>query len=163
MHSSRFLALPLIVCLSHALGAQAAAVPNDAVAEAEVREVVERFRAAIVGRDGASLRALFLPQGGAWLSVDRRAAPAGGAVSLELEPGSFEAFARSIEQTARRQEEVFTDVDIRTDGAVASVDFDFVYAVDGKPVNRGLEAWHLAKTDAGWKIVSLVYSSNPPR
>lgn len=135
---------------------------SDPEAEAEVREVVERFRAAIVKGDGASLRALFLPQGGAWLSVDRR--PAEGQITmLRLEPGSFESFARSIERADRRQEEVFSGIDIRTDGAVASVDFDFVYLVDGKRINRGLEAWQLAKTDSGWKIVSLVYSSNPPQ
>jgi hypothetical protein len=165
MLPSRLPVLLLIACLSLPVRAGTA---DDAVAEAEVREVVERFRAAIVNGDGDGLRALFLsrdalPQPGVWLSVDRVAAGAGRPASLKLDPGSHEAFARGLENPDERQEEVFTDVDIRTDGAVASVDFDFVYLVDGKRVNRGLEAWQLAKTDAGWKIVSLIHSSNPPQ
>lgn len=156
--------LAACLCADPALARQS----SDPVAEAEVREVVERFRAAIVNGDGEGLRALFLSQQalsqpGVWLSVDRVAATADRPASLQLDPGSHEAFARGLENPNRRQEEIFSDIDIRTDGAVASVDFDFVYLVDGKPVNLGLEAWQLAKTDAGWKIVSLIYSSNPPQ
>lgn len=137
---------------------------SDASAESDVREVVERFRAAISSGDGETLRALFLPQGGAWLSMDHRADDTQVRLATPLmKPGSYEAFAKAIERSPGRHEEVFSDIDIHTDGTVASVDFDFVYVVDGKPVNRGLEAWQLAKTGDGWKIVSLIYSSHPPR
>lgn len=134
--------------------------PNDPDAEAEVREVVERFRAAIAAGDGDALRALFLPRGGAWISLDRRGATSETPGPSRLVPSSYRNFARDIEQGGR--EETFSGIGIRTDGSVASVDFDFEFLIRGKRINRGLEAWHLVKTDAGWKIVSVVYSSNPP-
>ncbi len=134
--------------------------PNDPVAEAEVRDIVERFRAAIAAGDGDALRALFLPRGGAWISLDRRGAETEAPGRPRLVPSSYRSFARNIERGGR--EETFSAVDIRTDGSVASVDFDFEFLVDGKRINRGLEAWHLVKTEAGWKILSVVYSSNPP-
>lgn len=134
--------------------------PNDPAAEAEIREVVERFRAAIVAGDGDALRALFLARHGAWISLDRRSSSPEASGSSRLVPSSYRKFARNIERGGR--EEIFSGVDIRTDGSVASVDFDFEFLIKGKRINRGLEAWHLVKTDAGWKIVSVVYSSNPP-
>lgn len=136
----------------------------DAAAESDVRDVVERFRAAISRGDGDTLRALFLPQGGTWLSMDHRADETAVRLATPImKPGAYEDFAKAVERNPGRHEEVFSDIEIRTDGTVASVDFDFVYAVDGKPVNRGLEAWQLAKTESGWRIVSLIYSSHPPQ
>lgn len=178
--STRRVAPILIACLSLSAAASAAEGPttpaaqtaaptaeapplaNDAAAEREIRTVVEAFRAAIVAGDSDALRALFLPGSQAWLSVRddadlaraRERDPAAG----RLVPGSYDEFARLIAN--RRQEEVFTGIQIRTDGLVAVVVFDFVYRHDGKAVNRGLETWQLAKTDDGWKIVSLTYSSH---
>jgi hypothetical protein len=57
-------------------------------------------------------------------------------------------------------EEKFSNVQIATDGAVASVYFDFVFLSDGKPQNRGSETWQLINTGSGWKINALVYSIN---
>lgn len=143
--------------------ADAAPMPNDAVAEAEVRDVVERFRVAIVAGDGDALRALFLPEPRVWVSVLDDAglarADAREPGASRLRPDTYERFAESVEDSAGREEEVFSGVQIRTDGLVATVVFDFEYRIDGKVGNRGLETWHLVRTDAGWKIVSLVYSS----
>ena len=82
--------------------------------------------------------------------------------AARLQPGSYASFAESIAANPGREEEVFSNIDVRTDGAIAAVVFDFVYLSDGKASNRGQEAWHLVKTDNGWKIVSMVYSSHSP-
>lgn len=163
--------LSLIALLSlAALFTMSAPVParaaNDSAAEAQVREVVERFRTAIIARDGGALRELFLPEPQAWISVAGESlhlrALARDPSAKRINTGSYERFAEFIEASRVSTEEVFSNVDVRTDGAFAAVTFDFVFLDDGKETNRGLEAWHLVKTGDGWKIVSLIYSSQLP-
>lgn len=157
------LSVALILLLSWSCAFPARA---DASADAQVREVVERFRKAIIAGDGDALRALFLPQPQTWISVSsdesHARARAVDPKATRLHPGSYDRFADDIAANPGREEEVFSNIDVRTDGAVAAVVFDFVYRIDGKAGNRGQEAWHLVKTDDGWKIVSLVYSNHSP-
>ena len=120
----------------------------------------------ISGAVGQGLRSLFLPERQSWYSVaserelqQRRAHKPDAA---RFRASDYDTFARSIEQSKAAEEERFSNIRIHTDGAVASVHFDFVYLSDGKPANQGQEAWHLIRTDAGWKIVSLIYSVDRP-
>ncbi|WP_374249515.1 nuclear transport factor 2 family protein [Thermomonas sp.] len=143
-----------------------ARTPNDAVAEAQLREVIRRFDAALVARDGATLRGLFLPQPGAWASVLGDAGYARLKVrrpdAQRVRPDSYGHFADMVEAAERPQRERFSDIDIRTDGAMASVSFDYVYEEDGVAQNRGIESWQLVKLDDGWKIMSMLYSVHQP-
>ena len=146
--------------------APAAATTDTAPAEAAIREVIAQFQQSIVAKDGTRLRSLFLPERQSWYSVaserelqQRRARKPDAA---RFRASDYDSFARSIEQSKTAEEERFSNIRIHTDGAVASVHFDFVYLNDGKPTNQGQEAWHLIRTDAGWKIVSLIYSIDRP-
>lgn len=130
--------------------------------QADVRQIVETFRAAIVAKDGATLRGLFMPGHDSWFSVDSEAEygrrlrkdPA----ASRVHPGTSARFADSIGGDRGRVEETFSNVKILADDAIASVHFDYVFLADGKPTNYGQEAWQLVRTPDGWKIVSLVYS-----
>lgn len=140
--------------------------PNDAAAEAQLREVIRRFDAAIVARDGATLRSLFLPQPSAWASVlgeaDYARLKERRPEAKRVRPNTYERFAAMVETAKLPQRERFSDIDIRTDGAMASVSFDYVYEEDGVAQNRGIESWQLVKLDDGWKIVSMLYSVHRP-
>lgn len=144
----------------------ATAADGTAQAEAAIREVIAQFQQSIVAKDGTRLRSLFLPERQSWYSVaserelqQRRARKPDAA---RFRASDYDTFARSVEQSTAAEEERFSNIRIHTDGAVASVHFDFVYLSDGKPANQGQEAWHLIRTDAGWKIVSLIYSVDRP-
>ena len=58
---------------------------------------------------------------------------------------------------------------IDTDGKVAQVCFDDVFKLDDYRANWGKEAGQRVPTDAGWKIVSVIWSTQcnpappPPR
>jgi hypothetical protein len=69
-------------------------------------------------------------------------------------------FIEEIVADKQRNEEQFSNVQIDTDGSIASVTFDFVFLLDTKEINRGREAWQLVNTDDGWKIVSVIWSNN---
>ena len=142
--------------------ALAAAPACAADPQAQVQQVVETFRSAIIARDGAALNALFLPGHDSWFSVDsvaeHRRRVEKHPAAPRLHPSTSARFAESIANGKQRAEEVFENVKIHADDAIASVHFDYVFLTDGKPSNHGQEAWQLVNTAQGWKIVSLVYS-----
>ena len=146
-----------------ATGTLRAAVPADA--QAQVQQVVEHFRAAIIAHDQAALEALFVPEGGAWFEVlgedaFRRIKATKPDLS-RLHADNYRHFAAFVGGSRQAIEERFDNVRIHTDGAVASVYFDFVFLVDGKPNNTGSETWQLVHTNDGWRISAMAYSDNP--
>lgn len=141
------------------------AVPGDAMqatARDQIQQVVERFQTAVVHKDGAALKQLFLPKDASWIAVlsepSYHAMHAAHSRAPRFEPGSATEFIGMVVAAPARMEERFFDVKIETDGTVASVYFDFVFLLDGKPNNRGSEAWQLINTGSGWKINALIYS-----
>jgi hypothetical protein len=57
-------------------------------------------------------------------------------------------------------EETFSHVKIETEGAIASVHFDFVFLSNGGSQDPGSETWQLIDTGSGWRIDALVCSIN---
>ena len=157
------LSLVLATCLAACLvGPVHAASPGHDADVAAIRQVVQQFQAAIVAHDGKALGTLFVPEGGAWLSVlddaTYAAAKTRNPAASRLEPSTWQKFADMIQHSARPVEERFYDVRIETNGTVGSVWFDFDFLADGKLNNRGSETWQLVRTDDGWKIQAMLYS-----
>ena len=135
--------------------------------QAQVAQLVERFKAAIVAHDRAGLEALFVPEGGAWFEVlgedaFRRIKTRKPELS-RVHPDSYRHFAAFVGNAKQPIEEQFSNVRIHTDGAVASVYFDYVFLLGGKRNNVGSETWQLVHTNDGWKISAMAYSSYPDR
>ena len=79
--------------------------------------------------------------------------------ALKVQPSSYQEFVNSVGTAGHhRIEERFSDLHIHTDGAIASVYFDYVFLMDDKESNRGNETWQLVNTGNGWKISGLAYS-----
>lgn len=136
-------------------------------AQAQIEQLIERFKAAIIAHDQAGLEALFVPQGGSWFEVlgedAFRRIKARKPDLSRVHPDSYRHFAAFVAGARQPIEEKFENVRIHTDGAVAAVYFDFVFLVDGKRNNVGSETWQLVHTDDGWKISAMAYSSYPDR
>ncbi len=133
-------------------------------AKQEIQRVVDTFQTAIVAKDGKTLSNLFLPQGGAWFTVlsDETYAriKAKSPSAPRFKQGSYTEFVDFVATSKEPMQEKFSNVRIDTDGAVASVYFDFVFLSNNVENNRGSETWHLLKTNDGWKISSMTYSAN---
>jgi hypothetical protein len=142
-----------------------AAAPAPADAHAQIEQVVAKFQAALVAKDRAGLESLFMPEGGAWFEVlgdgAYRQLSAKHPQVPRFHSDSHQRFIDFVAGSKGRMEEKFSNVRIETDGAIASVYFDFVFLADGKPNNRGSETWQLVNTGAGWKISAMAYSSDP--
>jgi len=143
------------------VGSVHAANPSD-----DIHRLVDDFQRAIVAKDGEALSAMFVPSGGAWFMVlsdesyARMKKKSPGA--SRFKQGSYADFVKYVATSKVPVEERFQNVRIETDGAIASVYFDFVFLSDSKENNRGVEAWHVIKTDDGWKISSMTYTVSPP-
>lgn len=135
--------------------------------QAQIEQLIERFKAAIIAHDQKGLEALFVPDGGSWFEVlgedAFRRIKAHKPDLSRVHPDSYRHFAAFVGGASQPIEETFDNVRIRTDGAVASVYFDFVFLVDGKRNNVGSETWQLVHTNEGWRISAMAYSSYPDR
>lgn len=129
---------------------------------AAINAVVEQFKAAIIAHDGKTLGSLFLQDHDSWLSVaDEKVWPkvkARHPKARKVMPSSWKKFAEFIQNESKPIEERFYNVRIDTNGAVASVWFDFDFLEDGKVTNRGSESWQMVRAEDGWKISSMLFS-----
>jgi hypothetical protein len=154
--------VPILLLLS-CLASPARAADTDHEADvAAINQVVEQFKAAIVAHDGKTLGSLFLQDHDSWLSVaDAQtwaAVKARNPAARKILPDSWRKFADFVQNAPKPVEERFYNVRIDTNGAVASVWFDFDFLMDGKVSNRGSESWQLVRAEDGWKISSMLYS-----
>jgi hypothetical protein len=132
----------------------------------DVQHLMAAYHEAIMTHDGARLSTLFIPQGSAWLNVLSDA----GLMHMratkpnvqKIKLGNYQDFAKFVSQSKASIDPQHSNLHIYTDGTIASVYFDYVFMIDGKPENRGNEAWQLVKGENGWRIAAITYSSNPP-
>lgn len=147
-----------------AVAAQAA-TPTAPDAHAQIEQVVAKFQTALIAKDKADLESLFMPEGGAWFEVlgddAYRQLSARHPQVPRFHSDNYQRFIDFVVGSKGRVEEKFSNVHIETDGAIASVYFDYVFLADGELNNRGHEAWQLVNTGTGWKISAMVYSSEP--
>ena len=134
----------------------------------QIEGVVEAFRTAIIDKDKDKFMQLFLREETTWItSVTERSRDLTMARNPDKPlrppktdvPGNPRKFIETIAARSSRDEETFKNIRIDTDGEVAQVWFDYVFNSDGYASNWGKEAWQLVRTDAGWKIVSVIWST----
>jgi hypothetical protein len=150
-----FLAGPVHAAAQTAISAHEAHV-------AAIRQVVEQFKTAIIAHDGKTLGKLFLQDHDSWLSVADEpawtAVKARNPAARKVLPSTWKKFVEFVQTAPKPVEERFYDVHIDTNGAVASVWFDFDFLIDGQVTNRGSESWQMVRAEHGWKISSMLYS-----
>lgn len=143
----------------------------------QIEGVVEAFRSAIIDKDKEKFMELFLSENTTWItSVTERSRdlmlarhPDRPRPPKTDVPGTPRTFIEFIAADNARDEETFDKVRIDTDGEVAQVWFDYVFKRGDYAANWGKEAWQLVRTDAGWKIVAVIWSTEfnplppPPR
>jgi hypothetical protein len=131
----------------------------------DVQHVMNAFHDSVVGHDGARLSTLFIPEGSAWLNVltDEAYALAKDKKSgiAKVRVSNYKDFAKFVSSTKLSLEPKHSNLQIRSDGTIAAVYFDFVFLIDGRPENHGSETWQLVKGSEGWQIAAITYSSEP--
>lgn len=154
-----------LVALGLVVSIQATAAQQQDNDTHEIERVMQVFHQAVAGHDGATLESMFLP-GAHLVNVldDERfaAAKAKAADAEQVKIGAAHDFAQFVSTSKASLNPVHSNVRVTTDGWVATVYFDFVFNIDGKPQNAGSETWQLVHGGKDWKIASISYSSHLP-
>ena len=157
-------ALAVVLAISIPPGASAqSSTSQDAI---EVAQVMKAFRQAIIAHDGKGLAATFIPDGGAcfnMLSDEAYAvAIAKDPNTAKFRPEPCSDFVKFVSTTKDAIDETMdTNLQIHTDGTVATAHFDFVFLINGKAARHGLETWELVKGTDGWRITAITWSTYP--
>lgn len=134
----------------------------------QIEGVVEAYRKAIAAKDSAAFMGLFLREDITWTGVytdasvarqmARRSDPQ-APLPHKVSNDSPRKFIDSIVKSKEAKSETFSNVRIDTDGDIAHVWFDYVFMTGGYRNNWGKESWQLVRTEQGWKIAAVTWSS----
>jgi ketosteroid isomerase-like protein len=156
------------LCLVLFAGAtQLAYAENPAESRQKIEAVIKAFDKAITDKDKEGFMRLFLRENITWASVstDRTLATYRAELKNPTDhiPKVMGATPRMfIERLAGDPapgSETFENVRIDTDGDIAQVWFDYSFMKGDYRSNWGKEAWHMVRTESGWKIASVIYST----
>ncbi len=144
-------ALALSTCLSGA-GAQAATPEPE---RAAVLTVVDAFFDAMRAKDGEALRALSQPK--APLAAIAPAKDGGFAIGQS----ELETFAARVASAPAAFNERYWSPQVLIDGRLAMVWTRYDFHRGDQFTHNGRDLFVLMKTDKGWKIVSLAFTTEP--
>jgi hypothetical protein len=131
--------ISLIMFVStHSFSADKVNIPHK-----EIMEVVESFRVAIIEKDEAKFVNQFYDKSIPWLGV--AAEKRKGILPSEsgIDHGGHMGFITWVVSSNERMEEKFWDVNIETNGDIASVYFKYSFHIGDYKSNWGDESWHL--------------------
>ena len=127
-------------------------VPYDTPDVAAVMAPVHRLLDALAARDGATIRAVTLPEG---LISSVRERPDGTRTRSHLR---WAEFADQLKTGQERLDEQISDPAVEIDGDVAMVWAPYVFRIDGKVSHCGFDHFDLVRVDGGWRILNITYS-----
>jgi ketosteroid isomerase-like protein len=158
-----------IVLLSCALAGQALAqgpeieFKSNADDLTKIRSVVEEFRQDIIHKDGYALTKLMLNPNVLFHEIDDQkevdSARKYDAQFDGIGPSDLDETAKFLSTSKDKLEEKFHNIEIRQDGDLGLVTFNYDFVVNDKVANSGLEHWQVRKIDGQWKILSVTWTS----
>src|SRR5260370_3886377 len=73
-------------------------------------------------------------------------------------PSALDGFAKFLSTSKDKLEEKFHNIEIRQDGDLGLVTFNYDFVINDKVHHSGLEVWQLCKIDGQWKILSVTWT-----
>ncbi|OYW21337.1 MAG: hypothetical protein B7Z43_10800 [Sphingomonas sp. 12-62-6] len=129
----------------------------------DIEQLVVQFKAALSAKDAVALTALFYDGNVVWLAS---AHPSSRAFVAErtgkpVPAIQNEGAIKLLEQARTASisiEERFYSPSLTSDGQIATLTFDYDFRANDTVQNWGHESWQLVKTEAGWRILHLLFS-----
>lgn len=127
-----------------------------------IHTLVEEFRRAIQMKDRAGFLSLIDEGDVPWIGIYDDDTLARGAMLLpeheKIWRDTPEGFIEKIVSHPSDIDERYWDLNINTDGKIASVHFQYSFHLNEVKKNWGEESWQLVHSNGQWKICSVVYS-----
>jgi hypothetical protein len=132
---------------------------------AKIGSVVEEFRTDIIHKDGYALTKLMLNPDVLFHHINNQeevdSARKQSAQFDGLGPSQLDGFVKFLATSKDKLEEKFHNVEVRQDGDLGLVTFNYDFVINDKVTNSGVEHWQVCKIDGQWKILSVTWTSYP--
>jgi hypothetical protein len=130
---------------------------------AKIRGVLEEFRQDIIRKDGYAITKLVLNHNVLFHHTNTQD-EIDGARKLDAQfdgigPSQLDGLVKFLATSKDKLEEKFQNVEIRQDGPLGLVTFNYDFIVNDKVTNSGVEHWQVCKVDGQWKILSVTWTS----
>jgi ketosteroid isomerase-like protein len=129
----------------------------------KIRSLLEEFRQDIIHKDAYALTKLMLNPDILFHSIDDQkdvdSARKYNAQFDGIGLSHLDGFAKYLSRSKDKLEEKFRNVEIRKDGPLGLVTFNYDFVVNDKVTNSGVEHWQVRKIDGQWKILSVTWTS----
>ena len=129
----------------------------------KIRSVLEEFRQDIIHKDAYALTKLMLNPNVLFHHINNReevdSARKYNAQFDGIGPSQLDGFAKFLSTSKDKLEEKFHNIEIRQDGDLGLVTFNYDFVLNDKVTNSGVEVWQLCKIDGQWKILSVTWTS----
>ena len=129
---------------------------------AKIGNLLEEFRQDIIHKDGYALTKLVLNPSVLFHSIDNQES-VDNARKLNAQfdgigPSALDGFATLLTRSKDKLEETFRNIEIRQDGDLGLVTFNYDFVINDKVHHSGLEHWQVRKIDGHWKILSVTWT-----
>ena len=158
----------LVVLLTCALTAQAFAqgqqpkFNSNADDNTKIGNLLEEFRQDIIRKDGYALTKLVLNRNVLFHHTNTQeeidSARKYNAQFDGIGPSQLDGFAKLLATSKDKLEERFRNIEIRQDGPLGLVTFNYDFVINDKVHHSGLEVWQVCKIDGQWKILSVAWT-----
>jgi hypothetical protein len=129
----------------------------------KIRGVLEEFREDIIRKDGYAITKLVLNPNVLFHHTNTQeeidSARKLNAQFDGIGPSQLDGFVKFLATSKDKLEEKFQNIEIRQDGPLGLVTFNYDFVENDKVTNSGIEHWQVCKIDGQWKILSVTWTS----
>src|SRR5215470_11865020 len=128
----------------------------------KIGQLLEEFRRDVIRKDGYALRKLLLNPNVLFHAIDNQES-VDSARRLDpqfdgIGPSALDGFVKLLATSKDKLEERFRNIEIRQDGDLGLVTFNYDFVINDKIHHSGLEHWQVRKIDGQWKILSVTWT-----
>ena len=131
----------------------------------KIRGLLDEFRQDIIRKDGYALTKLVLNPDVLFHHANTQeeidSARKYNAQFDGIGPSQLDGFAKLLATSKDKLEERFRNIEIRQDGPLGLVTFNYDFVINDKVHHSGLEVWQVCKIDGQWKILSVAWTIYP--
>ena len=132
---------------------------------ARIRGLLDEFGQDIIRKDGYALTKLVLNPDVLFHHANTQeeidSARKRNAQFDGIGPSQLDGFATLLATSKDKLEERFRNVEVRQDGPLGLVTFNYDFVINDKVHHSGLEVWQVCKIDGQWKIWSVTWTIYP--
>lgn len=129
---------------------------------AKIRGLLDEFRQDIIHKDGLALTKLMLNPNVLFHSIDNQeSVDKARKLNAQFDgigPSALDGFATLLATSKDKLDETFHNIEIRQDGDLGLVTFNYDFVINDKVHHSGLEHWQVRKIDGQWKILSVTWT-----